>query len=698
MKKDLVRVSILNLNVVPFEKDTLTEKEKVLAAHRLAKLGVVVEGGFENVKGTPKSIKKVIKVIANIRGLDNNWENTLFSFDEVIENEELARLKTLLHYMSTYGAEFFGVDIDTYFPNEMSEEDKSKYSKIKEMLEEVEFKDNIINVNFKYIDDVKEELAKFYENYARPLSILDIKIILEEKIPVKLEKMVFKENQIKLLENGFKTTNPDLAIRFVKHILGLSPNMLYTKQLKYMVSNHIDESIKSKARNIIDGIVESDADNSFLELLKQKRRMVKKLLAVIEYNKSDLYDKIKPFLRENKKIQKIKTKYSKVLNKSTNHLKSHLDVMRDKFIEYFRVYDDNKIIENFEKMSIKNQVQVLNYIRKVLTKHNLIKTGRDLTETYVLPHASFTKENIEDVLTEPEARRLLKLDSNLSEVIKRNLVNLFEEKNTKIDLNLLDYILENDIKYPVSLRINENSTFYYELGSSIKFDVTKTLRCGIYWENSESRVDLDLSAILKLEDNKIKKIGWNGNYKTDDGSVVFSGDVTDAPNGAAEFIDINNPSNIRFIGLKVNKYSGTPKNFYIGIMSNIEPITKNVSKNSTEYFKPEKLKVGYSNSFDENNELFVGLVDIKLGLLYPCNIKAYEIVSYDMNEDAILLHTNKLSLNEILDENLIYEETKIPEGLNEEELEKFKKEIEENKPNIIKDLNELVNFLLTNLY
>ena len=687
MKKDLVRVSVLNLNVVPFEKDTLTESEKVLAAHRLAKLGVIVKGEYENVKGTSKSIKKVIKAIANIRDLDNNWENTLFSFDEVIENEDLTRLKTLLHYMTTYGAEYFGVDIETYFPNEMSNEDKSKYSKIKEMLDEVEFKENIINVTFKHIDDVKKDLARFYEKYARPLSDLDIEIILEENIPVEIDKIVFKENQIKLLEKGVKTSNPELAIRYIKYKLGLNPNMLYTKDLKKMMSINVDDNIKKDCIKLIDNVIENDVDNSFLELLKQKRRMIKKLLAVIDYNKSEKYNEIKPFLRENKRIQRVKTKYSKVLFKHTNNSKLHLDVMRDKFIEYFKVYDDNKILENFEKMSIKNQIQIVNYIRKVLSKHNLIKTGRELKETYVLPHSSYTKEEVNDVVTEPEFRRLLKLDSNFNEYVKDNVKKLFENKNIKIDSKLLEYILENDIKYPISLRLEENSTFYYESGSSIKFESSKTLRCGIYWENSNESVDLDLSAIIKTNDNNIVKIGWNSDYTYDE-SIVFSGDVTDAPNGAAEFIDIINHKNIKFIGLKVNKYSGEPNNFHIGIMTNIEQFKKDdVNDDSRKkYFNPEKLKVGYSNNFGKDDkELFVGLVDLQRGLLYPCNIKGNNIVSDEMNEDAILLNTNKLSLNEVLDKKYIYDELE---------------ESEENLKNVkvIKDLNELVNFFLTNLY
>ena len=53
---------------------------------------------------------------------------------------------------------------------------------------------------------------------------------------------------------------------------------------------------------------------------------------------------------------------------------------------------------------------------------------------------------------------------------------------------------------------------------------------GVYWENAWGANDLDLSA-LSLEG----KVGWNAAYK-DRGGMYYSGDVTDAPNGATELL------------------------------------------------------------------------------------------------------------------------------------------------------------------
>ncbi len=62
--------------------------------------------------------------------------------------------------------------------------------------------------------------------------------------------------------------------------------------------------------------------------------------------------------------------------------------------------------------------------------------------------------------------------------------------------------------------------------------VPKDLIVGIHWMNTNKRsIDLDLSVI-----GESGKIGWDASYRSYDRSVLFSGDLTDAPapNGATE--------------------------------------------------------------------------------------------------------------------------------------------------------------------
>lgn len=73
---------------------------------------------------------------------------------------------------------------------------------------------------------------------------------------------------------------------------------------------------------------------------------------------------------------------------------------------------------------------------------------------------------------------------------------------------------------------------------------------GVYWRNSWGTRDFDLS----FTDMCGKRIAWNSSYYTNSFDVVYSGDVTNAPNGAAEVILCKKdcPNGI----VNINRYSG----------------------------------------------------------------------------------------------------------------------------------------------
>lgn len=61
--------------------------------------------------------------------------------------------------------------------------------------------------------------------------------------------------------------------------------------------------------------------------------------------------------------------------------------------------------------------------------------------------------------------------------------------------------------------------------------VPQDLIVGIHWTNTDKRIDLDLSVI-----GESGKIGWDAAYRSEERTVLFSGDMTDAPppQGASE--------------------------------------------------------------------------------------------------------------------------------------------------------------------
>jgi hypothetical protein len=76
----------------------------------------------------------------------------------------------------------------------------------------------------------------------------------------------------------------------------------------------------------------------------------------------------------------------------------------------------------------------------------------------------------------------------------------------------------------------------------------EAVSAGIYWENKWGANDLDLSAINLNGD----RTGWGQASGYDSKDIVYSGDVTDARNGAMEFLTSNDSEH----GLFVNIYSG----------------------------------------------------------------------------------------------------------------------------------------------
>jgi hypothetical protein len=86
--------------------------------------------------------------------------------------------------------------------------------------------------------------------------------------------------------------------------------------------------------------------------------------------------------------------------------------------------------------------------------------------------------------------------------------------------------------------------------SGTYISIPRDMIVGIHWENIKGRrIDLDLSMI-----NQNGKIGWDGGYRTEDRTVLFSGDVTDAPNGASELFYVEKQKMDSYI-LFVNYYN-----------------------------------------------------------------------------------------------------------------------------------------------
>lgn len=109
------------------------------------------------------------------------------------------------------------------------------------------------------------------------------------------------------------------------------------------------------------------------------------------------------------------------------------------------------------------------------------------------------------------------------------------------------------------------------VGTSI---IGEKLVVGIYWENKWGANDLDLSAL-----SESGKVGWNSKYNTE--SLLYSGDMTDAQNGATELI-YTKSSNLDPHLILNSIYTGDVKCKFRIIIGEADSIEKNYMFNPNE--------------------------------------------------------------------------------------------------------------------
>ncbi len=124
----------------------------------------------------------------------------------------------------------------------------------------------------------------------------------------------------------------------------------------------------------------------------------------------------------------------------------------------------------------------------------------------------------------------------------------------------IDPALKDQI-VPFSQRSASKALRTVSRGSKFSLEEGKdTIRFFIWWKNAvNERVDIDLSASIYNEDWSFKSDIAYYNLKAEYG--CHSGDITSAPNGACEFIDINMDAarkDGRFIVMTIHSYTGQP--------------------------------------------------------------------------------------------------------------------------------------------
>lgn len=237
-------------------------------------------------------------------------------------------------------------------------------------------------------------------------------------------------------------------------------------------------------------------------------------------------------------------------------LKAKPGVFARKLDHLLRTVKDNtsreNIIDVFEEVASSVSTAVLWQVRT----HFLYRNEEDIRVFIPKGMVSkmYAKENDLKYIDDNICDKIVKVCDN---ALRENYSYLDDMGNVYLDEELKNYNI------PFSQRSSSKSLKTITRGSKIDFGTDKdVIRFFIWWnQNSDSgRIDIDLSATSYDEDwGYVGHVSWT-NLR--DGMACHSGDITSAPQGACEFIDLNLnncPKHIRYITMNI--YSFTGQNF-----------------------------------------------------------------------------------------------------------------------------------------
>ena len=458
-----------------------------------------------------------IEVISDEIGLTVKQMNSTFhkSWKKVSDAPKIQLIiEQLIHYITTYGYESFGIDYtssDVYIPNE------------KLNLPRIESDIKLTVIHGLTPDEAKEKILTMLSS-GIALSEDTIEDLAEVSSFAKisaddLSKIKNKEFRAIMLDNlDILPDNPVECLRLIIYKLTdsallIKSNALISKIEDIYLYKHI--SVTSQLRI-------SKVESIF------KRYDLSKL--------SQIFYRYKPLFLAMRKDPVIRP-YINILRRLAK--KNHKPMKPDLLNEV------TALIKNNGKLSKKKLLIALdnaNVFRKVRLAYALnFRASADHTSiTYRIRNGkSYSKKFEFNNISEAIRLRDIVIDSIAYDVGK----NVRDKK----------IYLPDNVVYSLP---STEKMFSGDIPAGSYIPLPKDAVIGVHWENMNLngrgyRVDLDLS--LMGTDGKI---GWDGEYRNDESTVLFSGDITDAPKsngGATEAFYISKDAN-RDFAMMLNVY------------------------------------------------------------------------------------------------------------------------------------------------
>lgn len=445
---------------------------------------------------------RLMEAICDRYEVSNRLNNPFHATWDKIANADYRQLivEQVLHYLSTYGREAFGLGAAPVVPTESFQFPDNQPLPVESLtimrVVDAEVANDIVEHTLTTVAAPHKNDMVFYNTYCKNTTLLPEKV---------------KSNELRTLLYTVKNLYPEDEDEFVRYLLYRSigstlviKNKKTIKTIKYAMK---DGQI---ARFVLTGFQKAN-------LPKLARNFLRLKPIYLAFKTPDTASYIN-------KIRRLADIYHKPMS----------DLRVANLSNLFYQGENGKARRVIEKMSMRELIKVRNF-----TNMNRIYQG-SVIEAYNIRNGKIHLEEGKD-------RTVGFVGADvMDEVLVQELCN---RTNHKLDGKI--FFIPSYIDYcaPVS-----EKQFIGNIPYGTKFSFPNTVSLGIFWENYKNeRTDLDLHLTTPSGG-----FGWNASYRDGRREVLYSGDMTDATNGAAEAFYANYSKLEEPYILSANNFTGMP--------------------------------------------------------------------------------------------------------------------------------------------
>ena len=447
---------------------------------------------------------RLVEAICDRYEVSNRLNNPFHATWDKVANADYRQLivEQVLHYLSTYGREAFGLGAAPVVPTESFQFPDNQPLPVESLtimhVVNTEVANDIVEHTLTTVAAPHKNDMVFYSTYCKNTTLSPEKV---------------KSNELRTLLYTMKDLYPEDEDEFVRYLLyrsiGSTLVIKNKKTIRTIKNAMKDEKI---ARFVLTGFQKAN-------LSKLARNFLRLKPIYLAFKTPDTASYIN-------KIRRLADIYHKPMS----------DLRVANLSNLFYQGEDEKAKKVIEKMSMRELIKVRNFVDM-----NQLCQG-SVIEAYNIRNG---KVHLEEGKNRTEG--LTGADMNaMDEALRQELCN-----RTRCKLAGKIFFIPSYIDYcaPVS-----EKQFIGNIPYGTKFSFPNTVSLGIFWENYKNkRTDLDLH-LTTLSG----AFGWNASYRNGERTVLYSGDMTDATNGAAEAFYTNYSKLDEPYILSVNNFTGMP--------------------------------------------------------------------------------------------------------------------------------------------